>query len=107
MADAGIVRNRAKIDATVGNARAFLSVAGEVGSFHSYLVSVVPQPPMRLSPTATSASVPVTTAVSDALSLDLKKRGFRFVGSTIVYSFMQATGLVDDHVPDCFRFSST
>ena len=106
MADAGIVRNRAKIDATIDNAAAFLAVVAEHGSFAGYLATIVPTPPARLPRTAQSGSVPATTAVSDKLSRDLKKRGFRFVGSTIVYSFMQAVGLVDDHVPSCYRYGT-
>jgi DNA-3-methyladenine glycosylase I len=104
LTDAGIVRNRAKIDATIDNARAFLAVVNEFGSFQRYLDSIVPQPPARLPPTSTPGTLPITTPVSDALSKDLKRRGFRFAGSTIVYSFMQAVGLVDDHLPDCFRY---
>ena len=104
MADAGIVRNRAKIDATIGNAAACLAAAGAFGSFDAYLASVVPGPPGRLPRTAVSGDVPATTAASDALSADLRRRGFRFVGSTIVYAFMQSVGLVDDHVPGCFRY---
>jgi DNA-3-methyladenine glycosylase I len=105
MNDASIVRNRAKIDATIGNARAFLAVAEEFGSFGAYLATIVPQPPATLSRTAQAGSLPVTTPVSDALSRDLKRRGFKFVGPTIVYSFMEAVGLVDDHLPECFRYS--
>ena len=104
MADAGIVRNRAKIDATIHNARAFLAVVSEFGSFASYLATLVPPPPARVPATATPGSLPATTAVSDALSRDLRRRGFRFVGSTIVYSFMQAVGLVDDHLPSCYLY---
>lgn len=104
MADAGIVRNRAKIDATIGNAQALLDLAAAEGSFHAYLVVRVPQPPARLPPTAQPGELPATTPQSDALSKDLKMRGFRFVGSTIVYAFMQAVGLVDDHLPGCFRY---
>ena len=104
MADAGIVRNRAKIDATIGNAAAWLATAAEFGSVDAYLATIVPLPPARLARDATSADVPVTTAVSDRLSADLRRRGFRFVGSTIVYSFMQSVGLVDDHLPSCFRY---
>jgi DNA-3-methyladenine glycosylase I len=104
MNDASIVRNRAKIDSTIGNARAFLAVAREFGSFRAYLDTIVPMPPARLPQTAEPGTLPTTTPVSDALSKDLRKRGFRFVGSTIVYSFMQATGLVDDHLPSCFRY---
>jgi DNA-3-methyladenine glycosylase I len=106
MDDAGIVRNRAKIDATIGNARAFLDVAAEFGSFRAYLASLIPSPPARLPASSAPGSLPVTTPESDALSRDLKKRGFKFVGSTIVYSFMQAVGLVDDHLPGCFRYRS-
>ena len=104
MADAGIVRNRAKIDATIGNAIAFEEAAAAFGSFDAYLASVVPGPPATLPRTAISGDVPATTAASDALSADLRRRGFRFVGSTIAYAFMQSVGLVDDHVPGCFRF---
>ena len=104
MADAGIVRNGAKIDATIGNARAFLATAAEAGTFAAYLGSIVPSPPARLGPHSASGSVPATTPVSDALSADLRRRGFRFVGSTIVYAFMQSVGLVDDHVASCFRY---
>lgn len=104
MADAGIVRNRAKIDATIGNARAFRTVVAEFGSFDRYLGSIIPRPPARLPATATSADIPSATPVSDALSKDLRRRAFRFVGSTIVYAFMQSVGLVDDHLPGCFRY---
>jgi DNA-3-methyladenine glycosylase I len=107
MADAGIVRNRAKIDATIGNAAALLATAGEFGSFDAYLASVVPAPPARLPPSATVGDVAATTPVSDALSKDLRRRGYRFVGSTIVYAFMQSVGLVDDHLPWCFRYGVT
>lgn len=104
MADVGIVRNRAKIDATIGNAAALLATAAEHGSFDTYLASIVPLPPARLPPTAAAGEIPATTPVSDALSADLRRRGFRFAGSTIVYAFMQSVGLVDDHLPGCFRY---
>jgi DNA-3-methyladenine glycosylase I len=104
MADAGIVRNAAKIDATVGNAQGVLALQRELGSFDAYLGSMVPQPRATLPRTAKSGEIPDTTPVSDALSKDLKRRGFRFVGSTIVYAFMQSVGLVDDHLPGCFRY---
>ena len=104
MADAGIVRNGAKIDATVGNAAAFLATAAEFGSFDAYLADRVPPPPARLPADAVAGSIPATTPTSDTLSKDLKGRGFRFVGSTIVYAFMQSVGLVDDHLPECFRY---
>ena len=104
MADAGIVRNGAKVDATVGNAAALLATSAAFGSFDRYLGSIVPGPPAPLPATARSGGLPATTPISDALSKDLKARGFRFVGSTIVYAFMQSVGLVDDHVPGCFRY---
>lgn len=107
LADAGIVRNRAKIDATIANAGAFLTVVQAFGSFDAYLASMVPPPPARLPADATAADVPATTPASDALSKDLKARGFRFVGSTIVYAFMQSVGLVDDHLPGCHRYGVT
>jgi DNA-3-methyladenine glycosylase I len=104
MGDASIVRNRAKIDATIGNAQAFLETAAAFGSFGAYLASIVPPPPRRLPPSAVNGDIPATTPVSDALSADLRRRGFRFVGSTIVYAFMQSVGLVDDHLPGCWRY---
>lgn len=104
MADAGIVRNRAKIDATIGNAAAFLRTAAEAGSFDAYLATMVPGAPRRMPARAVPSDVPATTPASDALSADLRRRGFRFVGSTIVYAFMQSVGLVDDHLPGCFRY---
>jgi DNA-3-methyladenine glycosylase I len=107
MADAGIVRNRAKIDATIGNAAALLVLADEFRSFDAYLASMVPGPPTRLPPDTQGGEIPATTPVSDGLSRDLKKRGFRVVGSTIVYAFMQSVGLVDDHLPACFRYGVT
>ena len=107
MADAGIVRNRAKIDATIDNAAGVLALADEFGSFDAYLASQVPPPPARLPADAGAGEIPATTPVSDALSRDLKQRGFRFVGSTIVYAFMQSVGLVDDHLPGCFRYGVT
>jgi len=103
-ADAGIVRNGAKIDATIGNAIALLATGAEFGSFERYLATIVPSPPVRMPATAKMGDVPATTPVSDALSADLRRRGFRFVGSTIVYAFMQSVGLVDDHVAGCFRY---
>jgi DNA-3-methyladenine glycosylase I len=104
MADAGIVRNRAKIDATIANGAAFLTVTAGFGSFGAYLETHVPPPPRILPAVATSADIPATTPASDALSRDLRGRGFRFVGSTIVYALMQSVGLVDDHLPGCFRY---
>jgi DNA-3-methyladenine glycosylase I len=99
--DAGIVRNRLKIDSTVSNAQAFLGVQREFGSFDRYLWSFAGGKPLINRPRP--GSVPARTALSDALSKDLSKRGFRFVGSTIVYAFLQAIGVVNDHSRDCFR----
>jgi len=104
LADAGIVRNRAKIDAAIGNAAAFLAVAAECGGFAAYLAGQLARPAPTLPAGATWASVPASTSESDALSADLRRRGFRFVGPTIVYAFMQSVGLVDDHLPGCFRY---
>jgi len=100
LADAGIVRNRLKIDAAVVNARAFLKVQQEFGSFDKYIWQFVGGAPIVNRPTA-KTGVPARTAESDAMSRDLKARGFKFVGSTICYAFMQATGMVDDHVVGC------
>ena len=105
MADASIVRNRAKIDATIRNAAGWLALAAEFGSADAYLATMFPPPPTRLPLDATAADIPVTTDASDRLSADLRRRGFRFVGSTIVYSFVQSVGLVDDHLPGCFRYA--
>jgi DNA-3-methyladenine glycosylase I len=98
--DPGIVRNRLKVAGTVKNAKAFLAVQREFGSFDQYVWRFVGGKPRRNHP-KTLANVPATSAESDALSKDLKKRGFTFVGSTIMYAFMQATGLVDDHIAGC------
>ena len=86
---------------------ATLAIADAFGSFDAYLASMVPPPPARLPPDTQPGGIPATTPVSDALSKDLRKRGFRFVGSTIVYAFMQSVGLVDDHLPGCFRYAVT
>jgi DNA-3-methyladenine glycosylase I len=106
MGDAGIVRNRAKIDATIGNAAAWQATGTEFGSVDAYLATMVSGPPVPLGTEARGGDIPAQTAASDALSADLRRRGFRFVGSTIVYSFMQSVGLVDDHLPSCFRHAS-
>jgi DNA-3-methyladenine glycosylase I len=106
LGDAGIVRNRAKVDATIGNAAASLRLIDEFGSLASYFSAEVPPPPRRLPPNAEAGQIRATTPDSDRLSKDLARRGFRFVGSTIVYSFMQSVGLVDDHLPSCFRYRS-
>ncbi len=100
MADAGIVRNRAKIASTFGNARAMLQVQRELGSFDAYLWSFVGGRPVVNLPSR-SSDVPATSPQSDAMSKDLKRRGFKFVGSTICYAMMQAVGMVDDHLVEC------
>jgi DNA-3-methyladenine glycosylase I len=102
MADPGIVRNRLKIESAIGNARAFLEVRREFGSFGAYLWGFVDGRPLQ-SARRSLKQVPARTPLSDAISKDLKRRGFRFVGSTIVYAFMQAVGLVNDHLVGCFR----
>ena len=102
LADAGIVRNRLKIRAAIGNARAFLAVQQEFGSFDAYIWRFVGGKPKRNR--WPSRKVPAKTPESDAMSKDLGKRGFRFVGSTICYAFMQATGMVNDHWTGCFRY---
>jgi DNA-3-methyladenine glycosylase I len=104
LADAGIVRNRAKIESAIKNAKAFLQVQEEFGSFDAYQWRFVDGHPIQNRRRAVG-DIPPRTAQSDALSKDLKSRGFTFVGSTIVYAHMQAVGMVNDHVVDCFRHS--
>ncbi|HEY1678317.1 MAG TPA: DNA-3-methyladenine glycosylase I [Candidatus Sulfotelmatobacter sp.] len=101
--DAGIVRNRLKIASTVENAKAFLRVQKEFGSFDRYIWQFVGGKP-RVNARKSLKQIPPRTEESDAMSKDLKKRGFNFVGSTICYAFMQAVGMVNDHVVDCFRY---
>jgi len=101
--DAGIIRNRLKIDATISNARAFLEVQKEFGTFDAYIWRFVGGRP-RQNAWKTLKHLPAKTLESDALSKDLQKRGFRFVGSTICYALMQATGMVNDHLVSCFRY---
>jgi DNA-3-methyladenine glycosylase I len=103
MRDEGIVRNRLKIEAAVRNARAFLEVRREFGTFDRYIWQFTGGKPIRNARKAMK-DVPATTPESDAMSRDLKKRGFKFVGSTICYAFMQATGMVNDHTVECFRY---
>ena len=103
LSNSGIVRNRLKISSTISNARAFLKIQEEFGSFDSYVWCFVEGRPI-LNGWSSIAEVPARTPVSDAFSRDLKKRGFRFVGSTICYAFMQAVGMVNDHTIDCFRW---
>lgn len=103
LADPGIVRNRLKIAAAIGNARAFLAVQAEFGSFAAYLWRYVDGQPVQ-NRWRSMAEVPASTPLAEALSRDLKLRGFRFVGPTICYAFMQAVGLVNDHLIDCHRW---
>jgi DNA-3-methyladenine glycosylase I len=103
LADPGIVRNRLKLSSALGNARAFLALQEEFGSFDAYLWRFVDGAPLQ-NAWRSHSEVTATTAVSDALSRDLKGRGFKFVGSTICYAFMQAVGMVNDHTVGCFRW---
>ena len=103
MADAGIVRNLAKITATIGNARALLAIRDEFGSFDAYIWRFTGGAPRR-STFRSLSDLPSSTPESDAMAKDLKKRGFRFVGTTICYAFMQAVGMVNDHEMTCFRY---
>ena len=100
--DEGIIRNRLKVKASITNAKSFLAVAKEFGSFDSYIWGFVDHKPIIHS-FRKMGDLPATTPISDAMSKDLKKRGFSFVGSTICYAFMQAVGMVNDHVVTCFR----
>jgi DNA-3-methyladenine glycosylase I len=102
--DEGIVRNRLKIASAIRNAQAFLAVQKEFGSFDSYIWQFVGGKP-RVNAWRLGKRIPARTPQSDAMSKDLKKRGFNFVGSTICYAFMQATGMVNDHAVECFRYS--
>lgn len=105
MSNPGIIRNRLKIHAAISNAQAFLAMQTELGSFANYIWSFVEGKPIQNALDRTKL-VPATSAISDALSKDLKKRGFKFVGSTICYAFMQAVGMVNDHTVDCFRYET-
>jgi DNA-3-methyladenine glycosylase I len=102
LADAGIVRNRLKIEAAIGNARATLAIREEFGGLDAYFWRFVDGRPI-VNTRRDIGQVPASTPLSDAISKDLKQRGFKFVGSTIVYAHMQATGMVNDHTVDCFR----
>ena len=101
--DTGIIRNKLKVRATVSNAQAFLKVQKEFGSFDKYIWSFVDWKPIQ-NKWKTTKELPASTELSDLLSKDLKKRGFKFVGSTVVYAHMQATGMVNDHTIDCYRY---
>jgi DNA-3-methyladenine glycosylase I len=104
LGNSGIVRNRLKIESTISNAQAFLRVVKSEGSFDRYVWGFVGGKPI-INRRRKHGVIPASTPESDALSADLKKRGFRFVGTTICYAFMQATGMVNDHTVDCFRFA--
>jgi len=104
LANAGIVRNRLKIEATISNAKAFLAVKEEFGTFDAYIWQFVGGVPIH-NRRKSLKEIPPKTKESDLMSMDLKQRGFRFVGSTICYAFMQAVGMVNDHVESCFRHS--
>ena len=99
----GIIRNRLKVESTISNARAFIEIQHEFGSFDAYIWQFTDGKPM-VNRWKTIQHIPASTEISDAMAKDLKKRGFRFVGSTICYAFMQATGMVNDHTVDCFRY---
>ena len=101
--DAGIIRNKLKVRATITNAQEFMKVQEEFGSFSDYIWSFVDGKPIQNS-LQNKSEVQANTPLSDALSKDLKKRGFKFVGTTVVYAHMQATGMVNDHLTDCFRY---
>lgn len=101
--NAGIIRNRAKVESTVGNARAFLATQEEFGSFAAYVWRFVDGAP-RKNRFRSMSAIPANTPQSDAMSKELKRRGFKFIGSTICYAFMQSAGLVNDHTTDCFRY---
>lgn len=101
--DSGIIRNKLKIKATITNAQSFIKIQVEFGSFSKYIWDFVDGKPIK-NKHMSMQDVPSTTVISDVLSKDLKKRGFKFVGPTVVYAHMQATGMVNDHVTDCFRY---
>jgi DNA-3-methyladenine glycosylase I len=103
LADPGIIRNRLKIEAAIANASAFLAIRREFGSFDRYIWGFIGGRPIRHA-LKSLKKMPVTTSESDRISRDLKRRGFKFVGSTIIYAHMQATGMVNDHIIDCFRY---
>jgi DNA-3-methyladenine glycosylase I len=105
LANAGIIRNRLKIKSAIRNAKAFLAIQKEFGSFDAYIWRFVDGQPI-VNHFQSIAELPAKTELSDAISADLQKRGMNFVGSTIIYSFMQAVGLVNDHTADCFRYEA-
>jgi DNA-3-methyladenine glycosylase I len=103
MKDAGIIRNQLKINSAVNNAKAFIAVRKEFGTFDKYIWGFVDKKPIK-NKFKTLKELPARTELSDLISKDLKKRGFNFVGSTIIYAHMQATGMVNDHLITCFRY---
>jgi len=103
LADAGIVRNRLKIEASISNAKEFLRIQKEFGSFSNYIWGFSKGKPV-VGKWKSIGEIPVKTELSDTISLDLKKRGFKFLGSVIMYSHLQATGIINDHLTDCFRY---
>ena len=103
MKDAGIIRNKQKIEAAINNAKAFINVRKEFGTFSKYIWNFINDKPV-VNKNKSLADIPPRTELSDIISADLKKRGFKFVGSTIVYAHMQACGMVNDHVTSCFRY---
>ena len=102
--DAGIIRNKLKVNATITNAQAFMKIQEEFGSFSDYIWSFVDGKPIK-NKLKDRTNIPANTALSDTISKDLKKHGFKFVGTTVVYAHMQATGMVNDHLVDCFRYN--
>lgn len=104
MQNAGIIRNRRKIEASINNAKRFLEIQEEFGSFDNYIWSFVDSKPVK-NHWKDLSQMPATSDLSDRVSQDLKKRGFKFLGSTIVYAHLQATGLINDHLVDCFRYN--
>ena len=102
--DAGIIRNKLKIKATISNAQAFMEVQKEFGSFSKYIWNFTNGNPIKNNHQSL-VDIPATTELSDTISKDLKKRGFKFVGPTVIYAHLQATGMVNDHVQDCFRYN--
>lgn len=103
LGDAGIIRNRMKIEAAINNARRFLEIQEEFGSFDRYIWRFINNKPIK-NKSRKLSDLPAKTGLSDKVSLDLKKRGFKFVGSTVIYAHMQATGMVNDHLAGCFRY---
>ncbi|MDO6760606.1 DNA-3-methyladenine glycosylase I [Tamlana sp. 2_MG-2023] len=103
--DSGIVRNKLKIKATITNAQAFIKIQSEYGSFSKYIWGFIDGKPIK-NKFKNMSEVPANTPLSDAISKDLKKRGFKFVGSTVIYAHMQATGMVNDHTVNCFRYNA-